>query len=86
MAYRLYLKPKAEKNLNKLPRKDIYRIQIALAVIASDPFSGKKLDGDHKGEWSFRVWPYRIIYKIYRHELVILVISIGYRQGVYNKN
>ena len=86
MEYRLYLKPNVEKNLNKFPQKDIYRIQMALTVIASNPFSGKKLDGERKGEWSFRVWPYRIIYKIYRHELVILVISIGHRQGVYKKN
>jgi mRNA interferase RelE/StbE len=51
--------------------------------IVSDPFSGKKLSGKHKGEYSVRVWPYRIIYRIEKQELIIIVIDVGHRKEIY---
>lgn len=83
MEYRLRIKPSAQKNLNKLPPKDYDKLLTALAVIVKDPFSGKKLKGDRNGQWSMRVWPYRIIYSIYKDLLLVIVIDIGHRQGVY---
>ena len=73
MEYQLRLKPSAEKELNKLPQKDYYRALAALSVIARDPFAGKKLEGKRKGQWSMRIWPYRIIYSIYKKELLVVV-------------
>ena len=81
MIYRLYLDSKAEKNLNKLLDLDIVKVQTAFVVIASNPFVGKKLKGEQKNEWSYRVWPFRIIYRIYKNELIVLVINYGHRQG-----
>jgi len=83
MAYQLRLKPSAEKELNKLPQKDYYRALAAFSVIANDPFAGKKLEGKRKGQWSMRIWPYRIIYSIYKKELLVIVIAVGHRQGIY---
>ena len=83
MEYQLRIKPSAEKELKKFPKKDYYRVLAALAAIANDPFSGKKLEGKRNGQWSFRVWPYRIIYSVIKKELMVLVISIGHRQGAY---
>ena len=84
MTYQLIVKPKARKNLNKLPIEVIVKIDQALIAIASDPFCGKKLSGKLKDQWSYRLWPYRIIYTIKKKELIVLVIDIGHRQGVYN--
>jgi mRNA interferase RelE/StbE len=81
--YRLKIKPSARKELKKLPQNDYCRILAAFDLIAKDPFLGKKLEGEHKGRRSFRVWPYRIIYAILEEELLVLVISVGHRQGVY---
>jgi len=83
MKYQLRLKPSAQKELNKLPKNDYYKVLAALTVIAKDPFSGKKLKGKFTGQWSVRVWPYRIIYSIYKSKLLIIVIKIGHRQGIY---
>lgn len=83
MKYRVRLKPKAEKELNNLPRRDYYRIIAALVSLAGDPFIGKKLEGRYKDYYSLRVWPYRIIYQIYKKELLVFVIRIGHRQEVY---
>lgn len=83
MKYRVKLKPKAEKELNNLPQKDYYKIITALLSLAVDPFIGKKLEGKYKNYYSFRVWPYRIIYQIYKKELLVFVFRIGHRQGRY---
>jgi len=85
MAFVLEIKPRARKNLNKIPEDYRTRIIAVLDDIVLDPFSGKKLSGKKKGLFSARVWPYRIIYCIEKRELIIIVIDIGNRQGVYKK-
>lgn len=83
MAYKIQVQKSAQKQLNKIPH--IYRGKIEKAIdsLAMDPFAGKKLEGELKGQYSVRVWPYRIIYQIYKKELIISVIDVGRRQGVY---
>lgn len=83
MTYYLRIKPSAEKNLRKLPKKDIARIMKVLTYLCDDPWSGKKLSGEYQGCYSLRVWPYRVIYQVYRKELMIIVVGLGHRQGVY---
>lgn len=85
MAWEIKFEKKAEKELDKLPIQYQKRILAALPIIAVDPFIGKKLEGEVVGLYSYRVWPYRIIYKIYKKFLVIVVIHIGHRQGAYKK-
>lgn len=83
MQYRLVVSKSAQKELNKIDSRYHLRILATLEAIASDPFSGKRLEGEHKGEWSVRVWPYRVIYRIHKYELIVLVVTISHRQGVY---
>ncbi|MBN2198142.1 type II toxin-antitoxin system RelE/ParE family toxin [Candidatus Wolfebacteria bacterium] len=83
MEYQLRLKPRAEKELNSLSRKDYYKILTVLTGLAKNPFSGKKLEGEYRGYYSTRAWPYRIIYQAFKKELIVLIIYIGHRQGVY---
>jgi len=83
MEYQLRLKPGVEKELSKLPQKDYDRVIAALAFILKDPLIGKKLRGECSGCYSYRVWPYRIIYKIYKDLLLIVITRVGHRQGVY---
>jgi mRNA interferase RelE/StbE len=59
------------------------RVLQALEALASDPLLGKPLVGELKGLRSYRVWPYRILYEIRKRELIVLVVRIGHRQGVY---
>lgn len=83
MAYVLKIKSKAEKNLDKLNDKDYARAMQVLSAIRDDPFFGKKLHGKHQEEYSVRVWPFRILYKIYKHELLISVIKFEHRKDAY---
>jgi len=52
---------------------------VAFEKLSLDPFIGKKLSGEFEGHYSVRVWPYRVVYKIYKNELLVLVIRIGHR-------
>jgi len=83
MAYQIQVQKSARKQLDKIPA--IYRAKLEKAIdsLAVDPFQGKKLEGELKGQYSIRVWPYRIIYQIYKKELIVSVIEVGHRQGVY---
>ena len=83
MKYRVKLKRRAEKELNKIPRRDYYSVITALVGLAANPFVGKKLEGKYKDYYSIRVWPYRIIYQINKKEFLVFVIRIGHRQGIY---
>ena len=83
MEYRLVIPKGAQKDLNRIKGKVNDKIISALVGLAKNPYLGKKLHGKHKAEWSYRVWPYRIIYQICQKELVVLIIRISHRQGVY---
>lgn len=85
MKYQVKIKPKAQKELEKIPGKDKERILTAIVGLSQDPLTGKKLKGDYEGYFSIRVWPYRIIYGIFAKKLLVIIIRIGHRQGVYRK-
>ncbi len=84
MTYQVRISPKARKELLKIPNRNRERIVFALIHLQEEPFSGKSLKGKFEGFYSLRSWPYRIIYSINKSELLVWVIHIGHRQGVYN--
>lgn len=83
MEYKTIIEKRARKQILKLPKNYQIKIYNAIFSLADDPFQGKKLEGELKGQYSIRIWPYRIIYQIYKKELIIIIIDMGYRQGVY---
>ncbi|MBI3459200.1 type II toxin-antitoxin system RelE/ParE family toxin [Candidatus Azambacteria bacterium] len=85
MTYCVVIPKKTQKDLDKIDKRYRDRVVDALSVLSLDPYAGKNLAGEYKEKYSYRVWPYRIIYEIYKKELVILIIRIGHRQGVYGK-
>jgi mRNA interferase RelE/StbE len=83
--YKLIIKPKAEKQLRKLPHKDQSRIGAVLDHLMLDPFFGKKLDGHLDGYYAAKVWPYRIVYIIEKKIVTVTVVTIGHRKDVYER-
>lgn len=84
--YLIKFKDRAEKTFQKLElldRKMYNRCCLALMRLSRDPFVGKKLDGEYKGYWSIRVWPHRIVYQIFKNELIVYVVKIKHRKDVY---
>lgn len=81
--YQLSFHPRVKKHLAKIPEKWQGKIEAALQTIAENPYLGKKLKGKHAGEYTYCVWPYRIIYEIFKEEIIVYIIDIAHRGGVY---
>jgi len=84
MPYAVVIPRKVQKEIKRIDKRYRKKILAALVILGDDPFVGKQLEGDCKNQWSLRVWPYRIIYEIEKKKLIVLIIRIGHRQGVYN--
>lgn len=83
MLYRVIVPKKVRRDLAKIDSRYRQRILAVLTILANEPRRGKPLQGDHKGEWSYRVWPHRILYRIKKQELIILIVRVGHSQGIY---
>jgi mRNA interferase RelE/StbE len=84
MAYQIIISRSAKKQIEKLNNVFQTKIRFTLTQLAIDPFAGKKLKGEYSDLWSYRVWPYRILYKIQKHELTVWIIKVGHHQGIYD--
>jgi mRNA interferase RelE/StbE len=88
LAWTIELRAKAEKQLQKLQRKDAQRITAFLEERLAkhdnprslgDPLHGSKLGA----YWRYTVGDYRIICDIQEGKLIVLVVEIGHRSSVY---
>lgn len=77
----IVLKKEAVKSFSKLPAQERKKIVKKLDLLRDSPLIGKALQGEYKGLFSLRAWPYRIIYRIEKKNVVIY--SVAHRQGVY---
>ena len=86
--YKIELARQAAKELEIIYRSDknLYsRFIHSIDALKKDPFQGKKLKGQFKGDYSLRVGNYRVIYAIYREKLLIYIIDLGHRKGIYQR-
>ncbi len=86
MTYRVEVAAAAARQLRKLDRSAQRRVQAAIELLADEPrpSGAKKLVGGN-GEWRVRTGDYRIVYEIHDNVLVVLVIAVGHRRGIYNR-
>jgi len=84
--YKILWKKSAVKELKNIDEQILPKLISAVENLSSNPFpSGvKKLSG---AEFSYRVrvGDYRIIYSLYKKELIIEIIRVGHRKDVYKK-
>jgi mRNA-degrading endonuclease RelE of RelBE toxin-antitoxin system len=78
---KLKLQRDAEKQFRKLPIVSQKKIARKLKAICEDPLAGKQLNGEYDGVYSYRAWPYRILYRLRNGQ--VEVCSISHRQGAY---
>ncbi|PIR86671.1 MAG: plasmid stabilization protein [Candidatus Harrisonbacteria bacterium CG10_big_fil_rev_8_21_14_0_10_49_15] len=83
MAYAVIVHAQASKAIGKLPTRIRTRVFQALCVLVDSPFIGKKLAGKLENEYSYRLGSYRIIYQILQKKLIVIVLDVGPRGGIY---
>lgn len=88
MIWTIEMDDNARKELRKLDKKlqkDILKyLRERIAVNADPRRFGKPLSYDKHDLWRYRVQDARIICRIDEDELLVLVIKIGLRKGIYN--
>ncbi len=83
--YEIFFTKQADKTLRKMPRNTARLIRNKLESIAISPYAKhnnvRKLQ--NRPGYRLRVGDWRVIYEIQDNQLVILVLKIGPRGGVY---
>ena len=59
------------------------RVASDLDDLQRDSYQGKPLNTDLKGRYSYRVGSYRLVYLVRQQKLLVLIIDIGHRRGIY---
>ena len=83
MKIRVLLDNRAEKDLKKIPAIIKTRFFESLEKLKQEPLIGIPLSGEFKTYRKIRIGDYRIVYKYYPKDKIIIVSRIRSRQGVY---
>ena len=82
LSYEVKIKPRALKQLKKLPKEIATRILNKVIFIKDTPQSFmKKLES--KNIWSLRVGDYRVLIDVFEDKRLIEIIKVGHRKEVY---
>lgn len=81
--YRIIIKKKTKKFIDRLPLNEKKRIVAAIELLPNGE-DIKKLKG-HNDLLRLRVGEYRIIYTVDHGELIVMVIDAGNRGEIYNR-
>ena len=84
MAYRIEVKPQAEKALAKIPNPHRRRIAKAIDALARTPWPEGciKLAGADDA-YRIRIGDYRVVYEIADRVLIVYIIRVAHRKEVY---
>jgi mRNA interferase RelE/StbE len=83
VSYRLFLLPRAQKELARLPNQVYERIRAAVRALAEEPrpTGCRKLSG--REGWRIRVGDFRVLYEIEDAQQTVTVLHVGHRRDVY---
>ena len=82
-AYKLFFKKSVQKDLDRIPKKDLKRILSRIESLSVDPRPKgcEKLTGQER--YRLRQGRYRIVYSIQDDELTVWVVKVGHRKHIY---
>jgi mRNA interferase RelE/StbE len=85
-SYELVFKKSVAKDLRRFPKQDVRRIMERIRLLADDPRPAgcERLSGLER--YRIRQGAYRIIYEIEDRRLVVPIVKVGRRRGVYRTN
>jgi len=83
--YRLFYTDEAKKQISKFDGRLKEKIRVAAEEIQANPTVGKPLTRELRDRFSYRVSDYRIVYRVYQTEIVVLILAVGHRRDIYEK-
>ena len=84
--FKVTFKKSVTKDLRSIPNSDIKRILKKIDSLCENPRADGCIKLSAQERYRVRQGLYRIIYEIRDLELVIHVVKIGHRSGVYKSN
>jgi mRNA interferase RelE/StbE len=86
VAYRIVVKPSAQRDLDSLTEREVERIALRLAHLADDPrpFGVQKLTGT--SGYRIRVGNYRILYEVSDPSRQVSIYRVKHRRDAYRRN
>lgn len=84
MRYRVDVLPPVRKALKEIDKRYVSKILERLTLLETDPRhnGSKKLSGE-PNLYRTRVGCYRIIYKIFDDQVMVIVVNVDHRKDVY---
>ena len=83
--YRVELSPKAKRQFKEIKRKGSkHDVALVIEELKTDPHIGKPLTRELRGQMSYKIGYYRVIYKIHKKDKLVYVVKVGPRPTVYN--
>lgn len=85
VSYSVKIKNSAQKEIRKLPSKELRDKIIEIIddlYISPVPDEAKKIKGSNN-IYRIRQGTYRIVYQIYKNELLVIVIRVRHRKDAY---
>lgn len=83
--HKVFYTKEARDNISKLDKGLKLRIKKAIERIGENPSIGKRLTHELSELHSYRTGNYRIIYRIYHKQVLILILAIGHRKDIYKR-
>ena len=83
--YRIIIKKKAKKFIDKLPKNERKRIALEIEQLPNGEDIKRLKCENNKGLFRLRVGDYRIIYSVDNGELIVYVIDAGNRGEIYKR-
>ena len=82
-AYKIFFKASVWKDFEPIPKKDLKKILQSIDRLSEDPRPRgcEKLTGQER--FRLRQGRYRIVYSIQDDELMVWVVKVGHRKGVF---
>jgi len=81
--YKIELRRKAQRSMDKLPEKDFHAVLSAIKALADSPRPRGIEKIKSTGLWRIRQGDYRIVYDISDSEKTVTVLRIGHRREIY---
>ncbi len=80
----------SDKALRQIKKLDKYTSKLIIAWIkkhldgTTDPcIHGKGLTSNRSGQWRYRIGDYRLVVDIQDKDIIVLILEIGHRKGIY---
>ena len=81
--YKIQVKKSAEKELGKIPKKELLKILDKIKSLADDPHPAGSIKLTRQEKYRVRVGNYRVLYKVEDAILTVFVVKVSHRKDIY---